>query len=64
MKIWKTQSVKGKVAVLLMADGVAFSYTEGDGIVFSATEEYVTRMVRRLMNSYGVRRRPFIQEVG
>ena len=63
IKEWKTQSVKGKVAVLLIADGVSFSYNEEDGIVFSAPEEYVTRMVRRLMSCYGVRRRPFIQEV-
>ena len=63
IKKWKTQSVKHKVAVLLMVDGVSFSYNEENGIMFSASDEYVTRMVRRLMNSYGVSVRPFIQEV-
>ena len=63
IKKWKTQSVKHKVATLLITDGVPFSYNEEDGIMFSAPEVYVKRMVRRLMNCYGVSVRPFIQEV-
>lgn len=63
IKEWKTQSVKHKVATLLIMDGVPFSYNEEDGIMFSAPEEYVRRMVRRLMSCYGVSVRPFIQEV-
>ena len=31
IKSWKTQSVKHKVALVLIADGVSFSYTETDG---------------------------------
>lgn len=31
IKSWKTQSVKHKVAIVLMVDGVSFSYTEADG---------------------------------
>lgn len=36
IKEWQTQSVKHKVAYLLMMDGVSFSYEEDTGIVFSA----------------------------
>ncbi|QFQ13093.1 hypothetical protein C7Y71_008720 [Pseudoprevotella muciniphila] len=63
IKEWQTQSVKHKVATLLMVDGVSFSYNEEDGIVFSAPELYVKNMVRRLMNSYGVSLRPIITEI-
>lgn len=31
IKRWKTHSVKHKVAIVLMVDGVSFSYTEADG---------------------------------
>ena len=63
IKEWKTQSAKHKVCVLLMADGTAFSYDEENGITFAAPEEYVKRMIRRLMNSYGVSVRPIITEI-
>lgn len=33
LKEWQTQSVKHKVAMVLIMDGVSFSYTEEDGIV-------------------------------
>ena len=36
LKEWQTQSVKHKVAMVLIMDGVSFSYTEEDGIVFTA----------------------------
>ena len=32
LKEWQTQSVKHKVAMVLIIDGVSFSYTEEDGI--------------------------------
>ena len=63
IKEWKTQSVKHKVATLLICDGVPFSYNEEDGIVFTATEFYVKNMIRRLMNCYGVSLRPIINEI-
>ena len=63
IKEWKTQSVKHKVAMLLMVDGVSFCYNEEDGIVFTAPEFYVKNMIRRLMNSYGVSLRPIITEI-
>ena len=63
IKEWKTQSVKHKVATLLIVDGVSFSYNEEDGIVFTAPEFYVKNMIRRLMNSYGVSLRPIITEI-
>ena len=62
IKEWKTQSVKHKVAALLMMDGVSFRYTEEDGIVFTAPEEYVRRMVNRLMTCYGCSLKPIITE--
>ena len=46
LKEWQTQSVKHKVAMVLIMDGVSFSYTEEDGIVFTAPECYVARLIR------------------
>lgn len=63
IKEWQTQSVKHKVAMVLMLDGVSFSYTEEDGIVFTAPECYVARLVRRLMSCYGCSVRPKIKEI-
>ena len=63
IKEWQTQSVKHKVAMVLIMDGVSFSYTEEDGIVFTAPEYYVARLVRRLMSCYGCSVRPKINEV-
>lgn len=63
IKEWQTQSVKHKVATLLICDGVPFSYNEEDGLVFTAPEFYVQKMIRRLMISYGVSLRPIINEI-
>ncbi len=62
LKEWKTQSVKHKIAMLLIMDGISFSYNETDGIVFSATESYVERMKNRLVNCYGCSLKPIITE--
>lgn len=64
IKVWQTQSVKHKVAMLLIMDGISFGYNEEDGIVFTAPESYVKRMVQRLMNCYGCSLKPIINEVG
>ena len=63
IKEWKTQSVKHKIAAVLIMDGVSFSYNEEDGIVFTAPEFYVKNLIRRLMNSYGVSVKPIINEI-
>lgn len=63
IKEWQTQSVKHKVAMLLIMDGVSFCYNEEDGIVFSAPELYVKNMIRRLMTSLGVSVKPIINEI-
>lgn len=63
IKEWQTQSVKHKVAMLLIMDGVSFCYNEEDGIVFSAPELYVKNMIRRLMTSFGVSVKPIINEM-
>ena len=63
LKEWQAQSVKHKVAMVLIMDGVSFSYTEEDGIVFTAPESYVMRLIRRLMSCYGYSVRPKINDV-
>lgn len=55
--------MKHKVAMVLIMDGVSFSYTEEDGIVFTAPDFYVTKLVRRLMSCYGCSVRPIINEI-
>lgn len=60
---WQTHSVKHKVAMLLIMDGISFSYEEKRGIVFSAPESYVKNMVRRLTTCYGVSLIPIINEL-
>lgn len=45
IKEWKTQSVKHKVSGVLIMDGVSFRYTVEGGIVFTAPESYVKRLV-------------------
>lgn len=46
IKEWQTQSVKHKVAYVLMMDGISFRYTEETGIVFSAPDFYVKNLIR------------------
>lgn len=60
IKKWKTQSVKHKIAMLLIMDGISFNYNESDGIVFSAPETYVEKMKERLVNCYGCSLKPII----
>ncbi len=60
---WKTQSVKHKVAYLLMMDGVSFRYDEEDGIQFTAPEFYVKDLIHRLVCAYGCSVKPIINEV-
>lgn len=62
IKGWKTQSAKHKVAMLLIMDGISFRHNEEDGIVFTAPELYVKRMIGRLVNCYGCGLRPIINE--
>lgn len=62
IKEWQTQSVKHKVTYVLMMDGVSFSYTEEDGIVFSAPDFYVENLIYRLMTCYGCSVKPIINE--
>ena len=57
IKEWQTQSVKHKVAYVLMMDGISFRYTEE-----SAPDFYVKNLIRRLMSCYGVSLKPIINE--
>ena len=63
IKEWRTQSVKHKVAFVLMIDGISFSYNEEEGIVFSAPGFYVEKLAYRLMTSYGCSMRPIFTEI-
>ena len=63
IKEWQTQSVKHKVAYVLMMDGISFRYTEETGIVFSAPELYVENLISRLMTCFGVSLRPIVNEI-
>lgn len=63
IKEWRTQSVKHKVAFVLIADGISFSYTKEDGIVFSAPDFYVEKLAYRLMTSYGCSLKPIFTEI-
>ncbi len=63
IKEWQTQSVKHKVAFVLMMDGVSFSYTEEDGIVFTAPDFYVENLIRRLMCAHGCSLKPIFTEI-
>lgn len=62
IKEWKTQSVKHKIAMLLMIDGIPFSFTPEDGIVFAAPKAYVESMKYRMVACYGCSLRPIIDE--
>lgn len=62
IKEWQTQSVKHKVAYVLIMDGISFRYTEESGIVFSAPDSYVENLVRRLTGCFGVSLKPIINE--
>lgn len=63
LKEWKTQSVKHKVAFVLMMDGVSFCYDEENGIQFSAPYFYVEKLTYRLMTAHGCSMRPKFTEV-
>lgn len=62
LKNWKTQSAMHKVAFVLIIDGINFSYTEEDGITFSAPDFYVEKLKRRLVTCYGCSLDPVIVE--
>lgn len=62
VKNWQTQSIKHKVALVLIIDGVSFSYKEDEGIVFPGTASYVQKLKERLMKCYGVSLEPIINE--
>ena len=63
IKQWHTQSVKHKLATVLIMDGISFCFNPKDGIVFSAPEIYVKRLIERLMTCYGVSLKPIITEL-
>lgn len=63
IKEWQTQSVRTKMAAVLIQDGISFSYDEENGIMFAAPDFYVERLKERLVCAYGCSKRPIINEV-
>lgn len=59
---WATQSVKHKVAMLLIMDGTSFRFSEAEGIVFAETAHYVEHLAERLVTCYGCSVRPIFKE--
>lgn len=59
-KLWHTQSAKHRIAFVLIIDGVSFQYTEKDGIVFTATQEYVEKLIVRMVSCFGCSLKPII----
>ena len=62
IKEWQVQNNRLKVTNLLMLDGVSFSYNKENGIVFSAPDSYVNKMIHILRNCYGGSTKPIINE--
>ncbi len=60
IKEWQTQSVKHKVAGVLMMDGVSFRYDEENGITFTVPESYVEKLKYRLVTVFGCSVKPII----
>lgn len=61
IRAWKTQSIKHKIAQVLIQDGMPFRFSPAEGIVFFADKEYVDRLIYRLMTSYNVSLEPIIK---
>ncbi len=55
IKEWKAQSHRATVCSYLMLHKVAFSYSEETGLVFTAPDFFVERMLYSLKVSYGCR---------
>ena len=62
IKEWKTQSYRTRIASYLILHNVSFSFSEEDGIVFTAPEFYVENMKRSLVTSFGCKKWPVIEE--
>ncbi len=63
IKEWQTQSVKHKVAGVLMMDGVSFRYDKENGITFTVPESYVEKLKYRLVTVFGCSVKPIINEI-
>lgn len=61
IKNFSTKSYPTRVCSYLMSRKVPFQYNPETGIVFSATESFVSEMRRRLVNSYGCGKYPVFQ---
>lgn len=61
IRSYKTHCVKHKVAEVLMIDGTPFKYLPAEGIVFVANQEYVDKLIERLMRNFGVSLKPIIK---
>lgn len=51
---WQTKQALWKLPLVLVADDMSFTYTQGEGITVEATEEYIDNLKERLTTCYGV----------
>ena len=63
IKEWQDFSAMHQIAGVLMLDEIPFSYSEENGIMFTAPDFYVENLKQRLVCCYGCRRYPEIKEV-
>lgn len=63
IKEWQSFSAMYKIAGVLMLDKIPFTYSEEDGIVFTAPAFYVENLKHRLVYAYGCKKRPIINEI-
>ncbi|MCM1380135.1 MAG: hypothetical protein NC044_09415 [Prevotella sp.] len=53
IKHWEALNYRANVCAYLMMHEVSFSYSDEDGLTFSAPVFFVCQMKRSLRNSYG-----------
>lgn len=63
IKIWKTNNLNMLVCRFMISQGIAFRYTEEEGIVFTAPESFIGYMTMKLKQSYGSTLNPCFEEV-
>lgn len=63
IKEWQAFSAMHQIAGVLILDKIPFSYTEEDGIMFTAPDFYVEKLKQRLVCAYGCRHYPEIKEI-
>lgn len=63
IKEWQAFSAMHQIAGVLMLDEIPFSYSEENGIMFTAPDFYVEKLKDRLVYAHGCSVRPIIKEI-